>query len=47
LRSTFEKHLHRFTDEFDMAEHAERLLRIATEALLSRHGSENQMPVAI
>ena len=47
LRSAFEKHLHRFTDEFDMAEHAERLLRIATEALLSRHGSENQMPVAI
>jgi hypothetical protein len=47
LRSAFEKHLHRFTDEFDMAENAERLLQIATEALLSHHRYEDQMPVAI
>jgi hypothetical protein len=46
LRSAFEKHLRRFTDEFDMAVRADELLRVATEALISRHGSEDQMPVA-
>lgn len=46
LRSAFEKHLHRFTDEFDMAERTGALLRIATEALLSRQGAEGEMPVA-
>lgn len=46
LRAAFEKHLHRFTDEFDLAERTDELLLIATEALLSRQGSESEMQVA-
>ena len=38
LRSAFRKHLHRFTNEFDMADRTDELLSILTSVL----NSENQ-----
>lgn len=46
LRMAFEKHLHRFTDEFDMAERCNDLLAIATDALRTRPAEQDEMPVA-
>jgi hypothetical protein len=46
LCSAFARHLRRFTDEFDMAERTGELLRIATDALISRQGIEDEMPVS-
>jgi hypothetical protein len=46
LRSAFAKHLRRFTDEFDMSEHCDELLYLATEALRTRKIDEEELPVA-
>ncbi|MGA8593879.1 MAG: hypothetical protein WB676_03980 [Bryobacteraceae bacterium] len=46
LRSAFAKHLHRFTDEFDMSERCDDLLYIATEALKTRKIEEEELPLA-
>jgi len=47
LRRTFNTQLRRFSEEFDMSGRAEELLKIATDALLSRLPSDNvvTMPV--
>ncbi|MGA8029271.1 MAG: hypothetical protein WB992_19190 [Bryobacteraceae bacterium] len=41
LRRAFNTQLGRFSDEFDLAPRAEELLRIATDALLSKLANEN------
>jgi len=41
LRRAFTTQLRRFSDEFDMTDRAEALLRIATDALLSKLPTEN------
>jgi hypothetical protein len=46
LHSAFERHLHRFSDEFDLAERAGELFSIATRALRTREVEENEMPLA-
>jgi hypothetical protein len=46
LRSAFAKHLRRFTDEFDMSEHCDELLYLATEALRTRKIEEEELPIA-
>jgi hypothetical protein len=46
LRSAFAKHLHRFTDEFDMSGRCDELLYLATEALKTRKIEEEELPVA-
>jgi hypothetical protein len=46
LRAGFARHLHRFSEKFDMAERCDDLLRIATDALRTRPADENQMPLA-
>ena len=46
LRRAFTTQLRRFSDEFDLSERTEQLLRIATEALASKQPSDNviEMP---
>jgi hypothetical protein len=46
LRKEVAKHLHRFTSHFDMAEHTDELLKIATDALRDRITDDEEMPVA-
>jgi hypothetical protein len=46
LRTAFEKHLHRFTDEFNLASRAGELLSIATDALRIRPAAQEEMPIA-
>jgi hypothetical protein len=46
LRAAFQKHLHRFTDEFDLAERCDDLLAIATDALRTRPVEQDEMPIA-
>jgi hypothetical protein len=46
LRMAFEKHLHRFADEFDMADRSNELLAIATDALRTRPAKQDEMPIA-
>jgi hypothetical protein len=46
LRTAFEKHLHRFTDEFDLATRCDELLSIATKALRTRPIEQEEMPIA-
>jgi hypothetical protein len=46
LRMAFEKHLHRFVDEFDMADRSNELLAIATDALRTRPAKQDEMPIA-
>lgn len=46
LRCAFGRHMRRFTDEFDMAGRADELLRIATDALVTRQDIEDGMPVS-
>lgn len=46
LRKTFATQLRRFSDEFDLSDRTEALLRIATDALLSKLPTENAMPLA-
>jgi hypothetical protein len=46
LRTAFERHLHRFTDEFDLASRCGDLLAIATEALRTRPIEQDEMPIA-
>jgi len=41
LRAGFARHLHRFSEKFDMAERCDDLLRIATDALRTRPADEN------
>jgi hypothetical protein len=40
LRSAFRKHLHRFTEEFDMADRSDELLSILTDVLLDSEDKE-------
>ncbi|MGH9622212.1 MAG: hypothetical protein ACRD45_21215 [Bryobacteraceae bacterium] len=48
LRRAFNTQLRRFSDQFDLSERSEELLRIATDALVSRLPSDNvvSMPLA-
>lgn len=48
LRRAFQTQLHRFSDLFDLSPRTEELLRIATEALVSKLPAENviEMPLA-
>ncbi|HEX7359835.1 MAG TPA: hypothetical protein VF283_05025 [Bryobacteraceae bacterium] len=48
LRRAFNTQLRRFSDQFDFSERSEELLRIATDALISRLPSDNvvSMPLA-
>lgn len=48
LRKTFATQLHRFSEEFDLGSRADELLRIATDALLSKLPTDNvvMMPLA-
>lgn len=46
LQKAFSTQLRRFSDEFDFSERTEALLRIATDALLSKLPTENAMPLA-
>jgi hypothetical protein len=49
LRRAFHTQLRRFSDEFDLSPRAEELLRIATDALLSRLPTDNviELPVPV
>ncbi len=49
LRRAFNTQLRRFSDEFDLSPRAEELLRIATEALVTRLPTDNvvMMPVPV
>jgi hypothetical protein len=40
LRRTFRVQLHRFSDQFDLSPHAEELLRIATDTLVSKMAAD-------
>jgi hypothetical protein len=46
LRKAFHTHLHRFSQEFDLAEHTDDLLLIATNALLTKLASEKVQSIA-
>jgi hypothetical protein len=46
LQKAFATQLRRFSDEFDFSDRADDLLRIATDALLSKLPTENAMPLA-
>jgi hypothetical protein len=46
LRREFSKNLRRFSDEFDLSEHTDELLRIATDALRTKLAAEMELPVA-
>jgi hypothetical protein len=46
LRREFYKNLKRFSDEFDLSEYTDELLRIATEALQTKLAAEMQLPLA-
>lgn len=46
LQKAFATQLRRFSDEFDFSDRADALLRIATDALLSKLPTENAMPLA-
>jgi hypothetical protein len=46
LHSAFERHLRRFTSEFDLSELAGELIALATEALRAYLFEDTQMPVA-
>ena len=41
LRRAFKTQLHRFSDEFDLSPRAEELLKIATDALLTKLPTDN------
>jgi hypothetical protein len=46
LRTAFERHLRRFTDEFDLAARCDELLSIAADALRTRPAEQQEMPIA-
>jgi hypothetical protein len=48
LRRAFNTQLRRFSEEFDLSDRAEELLRIATDALLTKQANDNvvAMPLA-
>jgi hypothetical protein len=46
LRREFHKNLRRFSDEFDLSERTDELLRIATNALRTKLAAEMELPVA-
>ena len=46
LRTAFQRHLHRFSDEFDLANRCDELLSIAGEALRIQPIKQNEMAVA-
>jgi len=45
LRRTFRTQLHRFSDQFDLSVHSERLLAIATDALVSKMETDLAAPL--
>ena len=47
LRREFHKNLRRFSDEFDMSEHTDELLRIATDALRTKLAAEAEMELPL
>jgi hypothetical protein len=47
LRRAFRTQLHRFSDEFDLSARTEELLKIATDALISKLATENEMEAAL
>lgn len=47
LRRAFNTQLRRFSEEVDLSDRAEELLRIATDALLSKLPQENVMPLPL
>ncbi|HEY1216718.1 MAG TPA: hypothetical protein VGE93_24095, partial [Bryobacteraceae bacterium] len=46
LQKAFSTQLRRFSDEFDFSDRTDALLRIATDALLSKLPTENALPLA-
>lgn len=46
LHTAFERHLRRFTDEFDLGSRSGELLSIAADALRTRPIEQNEMPIA-
>ena len=46
LRREFHKNLKRFSDEFDLSEYTDELLRIATDALRTKLAAEMELPLA-
>jgi hypothetical protein len=46
LRREFHKNLRRFSDEFDLSEHSDELLRIATNALRTKLAAEMELQIA-
>jgi hypothetical protein len=46
LRRAFAVQLRRFSEEFDLSERTDDLLRIATEALLAKQAAEAALPIA-
>jgi hypothetical protein len=47
LRRAFNTQLRRFSDEVDLGDRTEELLRIATDALLSKLPVEDAMPLPV
>ena len=47
LRRAFKTQLNRFSEEFDLSGRTEDLLKIATDALLSKIATENMMPARL
>jgi hypothetical protein len=46
LRTAFERHLRRFTDEFDMSARVDELIAVATDALRNGNIDDQQMQIA-
>lgn len=46
LRNAFERHLRRFTDQFDLSKRCDELISIATDALRTRQYEEEKLPAA-
>lgn len=46
LRGAFERHLRRFTDQFDLAERCDELISIATDALRTHQYEEKELLIA-
>jgi hypothetical protein len=47
LRRAFKTQLHRFSDEFDLSTRTDELLKIATDALISKLAADSQLQAAL
>ncbi|MCU1294548.1 MAG: hypothetical protein JWP08_3398 [Bryobacterales bacterium] len=47
VRRAFKTQLNRFSEEFDLSSRSEELLKIATDALISKFPTENAMPATL